>query len=85
MLYEYEEICETLKDLYNATNDEYDWISEIRNCDFEEKNLDTVFNYDEWEFYEFGKKPPIRFFTILYMLSVVANSEEAKSKECEGK
>ena len=35
--------------------------------------------------YGIGKKAPVRYFIILYMLSVVANLEKAKVKECEGK
>lgn len=78
VLYEYEEICEILKDLYDAAEDEYDWIATIRNCDFLEKNLDTVFTCEEWELYNIGEKAPARFFIVLYMLSVVANSEKEK-------
>ena len=85
VLYEYEETCETLKKLYNATQNEFDWISKINNCDFEERDLNTVFTIEEYELYEIGKKAPIRYFIILYMLSVVANLEETKLKEREGK
>lgn len=81
VLYEYEETCEILKDLYNATDNEFSWISKINNCDFEEKDLNTVFNCEEYELYEIGKKAPARYFIILYMLSVVANLEEAKRSD----
>lgn len=77
ILYEYEEICEALKDLYNATDDKFSWISELRKCNFEDE-LYNVFNCEEYELYNIGDKAPIRFFIILYMLSVVANLEEAK-------
>lgn len=80
VLYEYEDICETLKELYEATNDEYDWISVIRNIDFGRTNLDTVFDCDEFELYGIGDKAPIQFFIIIYMLSVVKNLEEAKQE-----
>ena len=83
VLYEYEETCETLKDLYNATQNEFDWISKIHSCDFEEKDLNTVFNIEEYELYEIGKKAPIRYFIILYMLSVVANLEEIRGEQNE--
>lgn len=66
-----------------ATANEFSWISKINNCDFEEKDLNTVFNCEEYELYEIGKKAPVRYFIILYMLSVVANLEEAKRKESE--
>lgn len=77
ILYEYEEICETLKDLYNATEDKFSWVSELRKCNFEDE-LYNVFNCEEYELYNIGDKAPVRFFIILYMLSVVANLEEAK-------
>ena len=77
-LYEYEQICEALKDLYNSTDDKYSWISAINNHDFCEENLDTVFNCEYWELFAIGDKAPARFFIILYMLSVVANLEKAK-------
>ena len=81
VLYEYEDTCEKLKDLYNATQDEFDWVSTLRNINFEESNLNSVFDCEEYELYNIGKKEPGRFFIILYMLSVVANSEEAKKQE----
>lgn len=77
VLYEYEEICETLKKLYNATQDKFDWISTIGNIDFDKDDLRTVFDCEEYELYNIGDKAPVRFFIILYMLSVVANSEKA--------
>lgn len=77
-LYEYESICETLKDLYDATSDENDWFCAVRRIDFERNDLDTVFDCDEYELYEIGEKAPLRFFIILYMLSVVANLEKEK-------
>lgn len=83
VLYEYEETCETLKELYNATQNEFDWISKIHSCDFEEEDLNTVFNVEQYELYEIGKKAPIRYFIILYMLSVVANLEETKGSDAE--
>lgn len=79
VLYEYEEICETLKDLYDATECEIDWLSAIHHVNFEKENLDTVFDCAEFELYGIGQKAPVRFFIILYMLSVVANLEKAKA------
>jgi len=82
VLYEYEDICETLKDLYNAASDKFDWISTIRNCDFDE-DLNNVFNCEGYELYNIGDKAPVRYFIILYMLSVVANLEKAKRSDTE--
>lgn len=80
VLYEYEEICEKLQTLYRATSDKYDWVAELRNTDFDD--LQDVFDCEEYEMYSFGEKAPLRYFIILYMLSVVANLE-AQRKENE--
>ena len=82
VLYEYEEICEKLQSLYRATEDKYEWISELRNTDFSE--LEDVFDCEEYELYDIGEKAPLQYFIILYMLSVVANLE-AEKQEGEGK
>jgi len=81
-LYEYEDTCEALKELYEATNDKYEWVSALRKCNFED-DLYSVFNCEEYELYNIGDKAPVRFFIILYMLSVVASLEEAKRSDTE--
>ena len=80
VLYEHEEVCDILQRLYRATEDKYDWVAELRNTDFGE--LESVFDCEEYELYRFGEKAPVRYFIILYMLSVVANLE-AQKKENE--
>ena len=75
VLSEHKDVCEKLKDLKNATEDEYSWVAELRKTNFEE-DLSNVFEYEEYELYNIGNKPSGRFFIILYMLSVVANTEK---------
>lgn len=76
-LYEYENLCETLRCLYRATGDKYDWISSIRNLS--QEDISDVFNCEEYALYDIGNKPPARFFIILYLLSIVAERETAKN------
>lgn len=75
ILYEHEEVCEAIKRLYRATGDEYEWVAEIRNNDLEEDDFYNVFGCADYEIYGIGNKAPLRFFIILYLLSVVANME----------
>ena len=75
ILYEHEEVCEAIKKLYRATGDEYEWVAEIRNNDLEEDDFYNVFGCADYEIYDIGNKAPLRFFIILYLLSVVANME----------
>lgn len=77
-LYEFAEICENLKSLKEAAKEEIDWIYKLNNSDFDEHDYYNIFGREEYELYEIGKKAPIRFFIILYMLSVVANAEKEK-------
>lgn len=74
VLSEHKDTCEQLKELMNATQDKYDWVAKLRNTDFEEY-LSNVFECEEYELYSIGNKAPVRFFIILYMLSVVAKME----------
>lgn len=80
VLSEHKDVCEKLKDLLNATQDEYSWVAELRHTNFEE-DLSNVFEYEEYELYNIGKKPDCRFFIILYMLSVVAKAEGGDTNE----
>ena len=78
-LYEHEEICEKLKKLYNAARDsEFEWYSALQNLD--ESDFYDVFDCEIYEFYDLGKKAPVKFFIILYMLSVVAYAEGLKTE-----
>ena len=79
ILYEHEDICDALQQLYKATYDQLEWFAELRNTDF--RDLENVFDCDEYALYDFGKKAPQNYFIILYMLSVVANSELNKQQE----
>lgn len=78
ILYEHEEVCEAIKKLYRATDDEYEWVAEIRNPDLEEDDFYNIFGCSDYELYNIGNKAPIKFFIILYMLSVVANMESER-------
>ena len=80
ILYEHEEVCEAIKRLYRATDDEYEWVAEIRNNDLEEDDFYNVFGCADYEVYDIGNKAPLRFFIILYLLSVVANMVEVKGE-----
>lgn len=75
VLYEHENICEELKKLYRATDDEYEWVAAIRNIDIDPDEMYYIFGCESYELYNIGNKAPVRFFIILYMLSVVANME----------
>lgn len=73
-LYEYDETCDNLKKLYNAAqSSEFDWFSALNSMS--EDDLDGVVDIERYELYNIGKKAPVKFFIILYMLSVVANAE----------
>lgn len=80
ILSEHEEVCEAIKRLYRATGDEYEWVAEIRNNDLEEDDFYNVFGCADYEIYDIGNKAPLRFFIILYLLSVVANMVEIKGE-----
>jgi len=75
ILYEHEEICQAVKQLFQATGDEYEWVAAIRNNIFEEEDFYNIFGCADYEIYDIGNKAPRRFFIILYILSVVANME----------
>lgn len=76
-LYEVAEICEDLKTLKEAANNEYDWVFRLNESDFNEHDYYNIFGCEEYQLYDIGKKAPCRFFIILYMLSVVANIEKS--------
>ena len=78
-LYEIAEICEDLKTLKEATQSEYDWIFCLNKSDFSEHDYYSIFGCGEYELYDIGKQAPGNFFIILYMLSVVANTEKSLS------
>ena len=76
-LYEYEDTCEVIKELYGAAQEsEYEWFSAIRNIDLDD--FEQIFNCEEYELYNLGKKAPGRFFIILYLLCIVAEREANK-------
>ncbi len=77
-LYEIAETCEDLKTLKEAANNEYDWIFCLNKSNFSEHDYYNIFGCEQYELYDMGKKAPGRFFIILYMLSVVANTEAEK-------
>jgi hypothetical protein len=76
-LYCHQEDCEKLQELLKATNDEHEWISAVRNMDFDEDEVSYFFGCEEYELYSIGQKEPVRFFIILYLLSVVCEAEKA--------
>ncbi len=76
-LYAQKEICEKLKALWNAAGDQYEWISAVRNIDFTQEECSYFFGCEAYELYGIGQKEPARFFIILYLLSVVCESEKA--------
>lgn len=78
VLSEYMEICEQLKKLVDATQDQNEWIAAIRHNELDESDFGNIFGCEEYELYNIGNKAPIRFFIILYMLSVVNNMERSK-------
>ena len=79
-LYEYEDTCEAIKKLYGAAQEsEYEWFSAIRNIDSD--NFEQIFNCEEYELYNLGKKAPGRFFIILYLLCIVAEREANKEAQ----
>ena len=80
ILYEYEDICNELQSLLKSTQDEYEWISAIRKIDFDEYDASHIFGCECYELYDIGDKAPVRFFIILYMLSVVRNLEKELQK-----
>lgn len=80
-LAEIDDICENLKALKNSTNSEADWYFALSHTDLKEYDMYEIFGKEEYELYNIGRKIPVRFFIILYMLSVVANMEEAKACE----
>lgn len=75
-LFEIAEKCENLKVLKNATYNETDWYSALGRNNLDESDIYEIFGCEEYELYTIGNKVPVRFFIILYMLSVVANVEK---------
>lgn len=75
-LHEYEEEAKKLKELQNSIGSEFEWLAAINKLEPDDENL---FDCEHYELYNLGKEAPCRFFIILYMLSVVANSETANS------
>ena len=80
-LYEYEEECEKLKELKDASVDEHTWYSAVNRLEDSDVNL---LSCEQYELYGIGNKAPSRFFIILYMLSVVANEEKSKNPTEKG-
>ena len=79
-LYEYEDTCEAIKKLYDAAQEsEYEWFSAIRSIDSDD--FEQIFNCEEYELYNLGKKAPGRFFIILYLLCIVAEREANKEAQ----
>lgn len=76
-LYGHQEDCEKIQELLKAANDEYEWIAAVRNMDFTQEDVCYFFGCEEYELYSIGQKEPVRFFIILYLLSVVCESEKA--------
>lgn len=74
-LYEHEETCEWLKNLLNSTDNEYEWVAAVNKMD--QEMLDIV-ECEHSDLFDMGQKPPIQFFIMLYLLSVVANAEKEK-------
>ena len=75
-LYEIAETCEDLKTLIQSTGCEGDFHHRLNHNDFNESDYYNIFGREEYEMYSIGQKTQGRFFIILYMLSVVANSEK---------
>lgn len=82
-LFEHEELCESIKKLFEAREDYFDWVSALRHTDLSDDDIGHVFGVEIYELYDIGKKAPIRFFIILYMLSVVANMENERISQNE--
>ena len=74
-LYEHEETCEQLKNLLSSANDEYEWVAAVNKLDQE---LLDIIECEHNDLFNMGQKPPIQFFIMLYLLSVVANAEKEK-------
>jgi hypothetical protein len=81
VLYSYREDCEKIKELVNAAGDEYEWVSAVRNNDFTAESISYIFGCEEYELYNIGQKEPARFFIILYLLSVVYESEKSLAEQ----
>lgn len=75
-LSEIDDMCENLKVLKKSTCTEADWYSALNHTDLKEYDTYDIFGREEYELYNIGRKVPVRFFIILYMLSVVANLEK---------
>lgn len=81
VLSEHEETCELIKDLLRNACSESDWSYTISRLDVGIDELYSIFDCEEYELYQMGQKVPVRFFIILYMLSVVYNLELEKKEE----
>jgi hypothetical protein len=80
VLSEHEETCELIKELMDSSHCESDWNYRVSRLDFERDDLYSIFDCEQYELYQMGQKEPVRFFIILYMLSVVNNLEEERLK-----
>ena len=80
VLSEYEETCELIKDLLRNSYSEGDWSYTLSRLDTGIDELYSIFDCEQYELYQMGQKEPVRFFIILYMLSVVKNLEEERLK-----
>lgn len=80
VLSEHEETCELIKDLLRNSYSESDWSYTLSRLDIGIDELYSIFDCEQYELYQMGQKEPVRFFIILYMLSVVKNLEEERLK-----
>lgn len=86
ILDEYEDTCEALYDLYHtADSEERDYISAVDAIDrlisLNDIPYDaySLFGCECYELYNIGHIAPIRFFIILYLLSIVYEREKEKA------
>lgn len=80
VLFEHKDLCDDLIGLYSNHEDYIEWVSALRHTSLSDEDIYHVFNVEPYELYDIGKKPPIQYFIILYMLSVVANTERERSE-----
>lgn len=80
VLSDHKDICDLLQQLVKAAADKFEWVAAIRHNEFDETDFGNIFGCEEYELYNIGEKAPVRFFIILYMLSVVANMVEVKGE-----
>lgn len=82
-LFEHKDLCDDLIALYSNAADYIEWIAALRHTSLSDEDIYNVFNVEPYELYDIGKKPPMQYFIILYMLSVVANTERERKEADE--